>query len=115
MPIAIDADHLDIGIPSHRSEEEWQHLIDQLPEQHHTIRLHPAIETGLQQALYTKVNPPPQVEKAHAPASMDPAEPKKRTLKTSAQNPFSMDSTLMGCWRTMKMRRDSRPTTPLTW
>ncbi|WP_226422806.1 hypothetical protein [Synechococcus sp. MU1611] len=41
MPIAINADHLDIAIPSQWREQEWQHLIDQLPEQQRTIRLHP--------------------------------------------------------------------------
>ena len=38
MPIAIGADHLDIAIPSQWRDQEWQHLIDQLPEQHRTIR-----------------------------------------------------------------------------
>ena len=38
MPIAMDADHLDIAIPSQWRDQEWQHLIDQLPEQHRTIR-----------------------------------------------------------------------------
>ena len=51
MPIAIGADHLDIAIPSQWRDQEWQQLIDQLPDQHRTIRLHPAIEADLQQAL----------------------------------------------------------------
>ena len=38
MPIAIGADHLDIAIPSQWRDQEWQHLIDQLPDQHRTIR-----------------------------------------------------------------------------
>ena len=38
MPIAIGADHLDIAIPSQGRDQKWQHLIDQLPEQHRTIR-----------------------------------------------------------------------------
>ena len=54
MPIAIGADHLDIAIPSQWRDQEWQHLIDQLPDQHRTIRLHPAIEADLQRALATK-------------------------------------------------------------
>ena len=53
MPIAIGADHLDIAIPSQWRDQEWQHLIDQLPDQHRTIRLHPAIEADLQRALRT--------------------------------------------------------------
>ena len=46
MPIAIGADHLDIAIPSQWRDQEWQQLIDQLPDQHRTIRLHPAISKG---------------------------------------------------------------------
>ena len=58
MPIAIGADHLDIAIPSQWRDQEWQHLIDQLPDQHRTIRLHPAIEADLQQALATETDQP---------------------------------------------------------
>ena len=54
MPIAIGADHLDIAIPSQWRDQEWQQLIDQLPDQHRTIRLHPAIEADLQPALATE-------------------------------------------------------------
>ena len=54
MPISIGADHLDIAVPSQWRNQEWQHLIDQLPEQQRTIRLHPAIEADLQQALHTE-------------------------------------------------------------
>ena len=32
MPIAIGADHLDIAIHSQWGDQEWQHLIDQLPD-----------------------------------------------------------------------------------
>ena len=57
MPIAIGADHLDIAIPSQWRDQEWQHLIDQLPDQHRTIRLHPAIEeeTGEMDKMLSKV------------------------------------------------------------
>ena len=51
MPIAISTDHIDIAIPSHWREQEWQHLIDHLPEQNRTIRLRPTIESDLLQAL----------------------------------------------------------------
>ena len=51
LPIGIDADHLDLAIPSQWREQEWQQLIDQLPEQHRTIRLHPVIEADLIAAL----------------------------------------------------------------
>ena len=58
MPIAIGADQLDIAIPSQWRDREWQHLIDQLPDQHRTIRLHPAIEADLQRALATETDQP---------------------------------------------------------
>ena len=61
MPIAIDADHLDIAIPSQWRDQEWQQLIDQLPDQRLTIRLHPAIEADLQRAFGRDVIHPPQV------------------------------------------------------
>ena len=54
MPIAIGSDHLDIAIPSQWRDQEWQHLIDQLPDQHRTIRLHPAIEADLQRPWQQK-------------------------------------------------------------
>ena len=81
MPIAINADQLDIAIPSQWRDQEWQHLINQLPEQHRTIRLHPAIEADLQCALRSvtdepQTNPiPPAAAEASRPA---PAEPDNR-------------------------------------
>ena len=59
MPIAVGADHLDIAIASQWRDQEWQHLIDQLPDQHRTIRLHPAIEADLQRAMHADGNPAP--------------------------------------------------------
>ena len=55
LPIGIDADHLDLAIPSQWREQEWQQLIDQLPEQHRTIRLHPVIEADLIAALHADI------------------------------------------------------------
>ena len=81
MPIAINADHLDIAIPSQWRDQEWQHLINQLPEQHRTIRLHPAIEADLQRALRTETDEPPtnQIPPPAAEASRPaPAEPDNR-------------------------------------
>ena len=43
VPIHSDPDHLDIAIPSHWREDNWQRLIDQLPSQNRTIRLQPRI------------------------------------------------------------------------
>ena len=81
MPIAINADNLDIAIPSHWRDQEWQHLIDQLPEQHRTIRLHPAIEADLQRALRMETDEPPtnQIPPPAAETSRPaPAEPDNR-------------------------------------
>ena len=69
MPIAINADHLDIAIPSQWRDQEWQHLIDQLPEQHRTIRLHPAIEADLLEALHTETT------ETEDPALTEPMQP----------------------------------------
>jgi type IV pilus assembly protein PilB len=92
IPIAVGADHLDIAIPSQWRDQEWQHLIDQLPDQHRTIRLHPAIEADLQRALATETNPP-TTEQSSNPA---PAETES-TLEVNAEsflNDFSPDEVL---------------------
>lgn len=88
MPIAIGADHLDIAIPSQWRDQEWQRLIDQLPDQHRTIRLHPAIEADLQRALATETNQPttepkpPATEELSNPAPAETAS----TLDVNAES-----------------------------
>ena len=88
MPIAIGADHLDIAIPSQWRDQEWQHLIDQLPDQHRTIRLHPAIEADLQRALATETDQPttkpnpPAAEQSNNPAPAETAS----TLDVNAES-----------------------------
>ena len=99
MPIAIGADHLDIAIPSQWRDQEWQHLIDQLPDQHRTIRLHPAIEADLQRALATETDQPttepnpPAAEQSSNPAPAKTAS----TLDLNAESflhDFSPDEVL---------------------
>ena len=85
MPIAIGADHLDIAIPSQWRDQEWQQLIDQLPDQHRTMRLHPAIEADLQWALGEDVIQPPQIEEAPATASTE-------TTGTQQTNPENVST-----------------------
>jgi type IV pilus assembly protein PilB len=51
VPIHSDPDHLDIAIPSHWRDGDWQQLIDQLPSQNRTIRLRPALNDDLQAVL----------------------------------------------------------------
>jgi type IV pilus assembly protein PilB len=92
IPIAVGADHLDIAIPSQWRDQEWQHLIDQLPDQHRTIRLHPAIEADLQRALATETNPPTTEQSSNSA----PAETKS-TLEVNAESfldDFSPDEVL---------------------
>ena len=54
MPISVDDNYLDIAIPSQWREQEWQQLIDQLPKQDRTIRLHPTIQEDLDLVLREK-------------------------------------------------------------
>ena len=62
VPINVDGDYLDIAIPSRWREREWHNLIEQLPEQSLTIRLHPALESDLLEALNPDLDnqPPPE-------------------------------------------------------
>ena len=70
VPINSDSDHLDIAIPSHWRDEDWQRLIEQLPTQNRTIRLHPALEVDLQAALHN--NEATSVTTEHNTASQEP-------------------------------------------
>jgi type IV pilus assembly protein PilB len=70
VPINSDSNHLDIAIPSHWRDEDWQRLIEQLPTQNRTIRLHPALEVDLQAALHN--NEATSVTTEHNTASQDP-------------------------------------------
>jgi type IV pilus assembly protein PilB len=54
LPIAVDEDQLDLAIPSQWGEAEWQDLIDQLPQDGRTIRLHPTLHDDLLRALATE-------------------------------------------------------------
>ena len=99
MPIAIGADHLDIAIPSQWRDQEWQHLIDQLPDQHRTIRLHPAIEADLQRASATATDQPtkePNPPTAEQSSNPSPAKTAS-TLDLNAESflhDFSPDEVL---------------------
>ncbi len=84
MPIAIGADHLDIAIPSQWRDQEWQYLIDQLPDQHRTIRLHPAIEADLQRALATKTEQP----------TTEPNPPTAEQAKEESSNPAPAETAI---------------------
>ena len=92
MPIAIGADHLDIAIPSQWRDQEWQHLIDQLPDQHRTIRLYPAIEADLQRALAIETDQPPTEQKP--PATEQSSNP--ATAETGSTLDVNAESFLHG-------------------
>ena len=102
VPINSDSDHLDIAIPSHWRDEDWQRLIEQLPTQNRTIRLHPALEVDLQAALHN--NEATSVTTEHNTASQDPliaeviseqlSPPRDRAESTNATD--STDSFLGG-------------------
>ena len=102
VPINSDSDHLDIAIPSHWRDEDWQRLIEQLPTQNRTIRLHPALEVDLQAALHN--NEATSVTTEHNMASQDPlmaeviseqlSPPGDRAESTNATD--SIDSFLSG-------------------
>ena len=102
VPINSDSDHLDIAIPSHWRDEDWQRLIEQLPTQNRTIRLHPALEVDLQAALHN--NEATSVTTEHNTASQDPliaeviseqlSPPRDRAESTKATD--SIDSFLGG-------------------
>ena len=102
VPINSDSDHLDIAIPSHWRDEDWQRLIEQLPTQNRTIRLHPALEVDLQAALHN--NEATSVTTEHNTASQDPliaeviseqlSPPRDRAESTNATD--SIDSFLGG-------------------
>ena len=102
VPINSDSNHLDIAIPSHWRDEDWQRLIEQLPTQNRTIRLHPALEVDLQAALHN--NEATSVTTEHNTASKDPlmaeviseqlSPPGDRAESTNATD--SIDSFLSG-------------------
>ena len=51
LPLSMDAETLDIAVPSRWGEQQWQSLIDALPETSRTVRLHAVLEQDLQHAL----------------------------------------------------------------
>ena len=51
LPLSVDAETLDIAIPSGWGEPEWQALINALPETGRTVRLHAVLQQDLDHAL----------------------------------------------------------------
>ena len=82
LPIAVDQHQLDIAIPSQWGETEWQALIDQLPPNDRTIRLHPTLHDDLRHALATE---PSERSTPSAPGEA-PRETQAITTSQPSQN-----------------------------
>ena len=82
LPIAVDQHQLDIAIPSQWCETEWQALIDQLPPNDRTIRLHPTLHDDLRRALATE---PSERSTPSAPGEA-PRETQAITTSQPSQN-----------------------------
>ena len=84
LPLSVDAETLDIAVPSCWDEPQWQSLIDALPETSRTVRLHAVLEQDLQHALAqsqsTRVTQPP-----------DAAQP---SLETGSLPPSDSDNSV---------------------
>ena len=86
LPIAVDEQQLDIAIPSQWGESEWQALIDQLPQNGRTIRLHPTLHDDLIRALTAEPSEQP------TPSAPGEAPFEARALTTSQPNQNKTES-----------------------
>ena len=68
LPLSVDAETLDIAIPSSWGEPEWQALINALPETGRTVRLHAVLQQDLDHAL-SQAEPSPKTSSVEATAS----------------------------------------------
>ena len=68
LPLSVDAETLDIAIPSGWGEPEWQALINALPETGRTVRLHAVLQQDLDHAL-SQAEPSPKTSSVEATAS----------------------------------------------
>ena len=68
LPPSVDAETLDIAIPSGWGEPEWQALINALPETGRTVRLHAVLQQDLDHAL-SQAEPSPKTSSVEAAAS----------------------------------------------
>ena len=68
LPLSVDAETLDIAIPSGWGEPEWQALIKALPETGRTVRLHAVLQQDLDHAL-SQAEPSPKTSSVEAAAS----------------------------------------------
>ena len=104
LPIGLNEQHLDIAIPSHWGETEWQALIDQLPASGRTVRLHPTLLEDLLSALgetegvaEAEVPGKPKVEELNRTPEAQSVEPASHGLSADdADLEFAASSFLEG-------------------
>ena len=91
LPIAVDEQQLDIAIPSQWGESEWQALIDQLPQNGRTIRLHPTLHDDLIRALAPEPSkqPTPSAHDQQPSETPDPATNQDNQGET--ESPVSLE------------------------
>ena len=91
LPIAVDEQQLDIAIPSQWGESEWQALIDQLPQNGRTIRLHPTLQDDLIRALAPEPSkqPTPSAHDQQPSETPDPATNQDNQGET--ESPVSLE------------------------
>ena len=91
LPIAVDEQQLDIAIPSQWGESEWQALIDQLPQNGRTIRLHPTLHDDLIRALAPEPSkqPTPSAHDQQPSETTDP--PINQISQGKTESPMSLE------------------------
>ena len=91
LPIAVDEQQLDIAIPSQWGESEWQALIDQLPQNGRTIRLHPTLHDDLIRALAPEPSKQPTPSAHDQQPSETPDPPTNQDNQGKTESPVSLE------------------------
>ncbi len=91
LPIAVDEHQLDLAIPSQWGEAEWQALIDQLPQNDRTIRLHSTLHDDLLRALATEPSEQPIPLAPDQGSSETPEPPSSQESTSNTENQISLD------------------------
>ena len=91
LPIAVDEHQLDLAIPSQWGEAEWQTLIDQLPQNGRTIRLHPTLHDDLLRALATEPSEQPTPSAPDEAPSETPAVTTSRDSQNETESQVSLE------------------------
>lgn len=91
LPIAVDEHQLDLAIPSQWGEAEWQALIDQLPQNGRTIRLHPTLHDDLLRALATEPSEQPTPSAPDEPPAETPAVTTSQESQNETESKVSLE------------------------